>query len=60
MCSLDIETSSDNESTIYDKLSTIVEFSDNKEEDEEVLSLEHLTIQARLKLLPHMDVGRCQ
>ena len=34
---LDIETTSNDDSTIYDKQSTIIEFSDNKNEDKEVI-----------------------
>ena len=40
---LDVETSSHDNSTIYDKLSTIVEFRNDKEEYEEVLNLNILT-----------------
>ena len=49
---LDIETSSKDDSIIYKKLSTTVEFSDNKEIDREALNFEHLTIKARLKHYP--------
>ena len=53
---LDIEILSDDDSTIYNKPSTIVEFSNNIEEDEEVLNLEHITIKARLTSLSNMGV----
>ena len=55
---LDVETLSDDNSTLYDKPSTIIEFSDNKEEYEEVLNLEHITIKVHLKSLSNMDMDR--